>query len=239
MKVYKNQTAALQAIRRNFTGGKRQWVCFQIAEDKVARKRAELEAELGTNMAPWERQKRHKKKRPTAAAVCGPAFGRAGYVELIIMATDYARAAAPESPWARQNWIDQDPPRFGPLAMVREPNNQRKITWTWRLRDSEIEGRSQYLVSLVKSRDAAGVRNECEAWLKLYPMTSGVRRQLSRLLISVMKLWEASHRTPWPSITPKQLPSLIGFRSDQKSRKLRCSDGDSEEADSPAGETKR
>jgi hypothetical protein len=221
MKSYNSQAAALQAIRRNFAGGKTQWVRFQIANDKVARKQAEMEAELGTNMAPWRRQKRHQKKRPTAAAVCSPAFGRAGHAELIIMATDHVRSADPDSPWARQRWIDQRPPEFGPFVMVREPNNQRKITWTWRLRDEEIDGRSHYLVSLVKSRNAAGLRNECEAWLNLYPMASGVRRQLYRLLTSAIKLWEASHGTPWPSITPKQLPVHIGFRSDRTPQKRR------------------
>lgn len=225
MKVYENPTAVLQAIQRNFVGGKRQWVAFQIAEDKVKRKGAELDAELGTNMAPWKRQKRHQKKRPTATAVCGPAFGRAGHAELIIMATDYARCVDGDSPWARQKWIDHRPPEFGPFAMVREPNNQRKITWTWKLRDAEIEGRSRYLTTLVKSRNAAGVRNECEAWLKQYPMTSGVRRQLCRLLSSSMKLWEAAHGTPWPSIKLTQLPVLIGFRSDRAPKMRRSADG--------------
>jgi hypothetical protein len=219
MKVYKNQTAVLQAIQRNFVGGKRQWVSFQITEDKVKKKGAELDTDLGTNMAPWKRQKRHQKRRPTAAAVCGPAFGRAGHAELIIMATDYARGLDGDSPWNRQKWIDHSPPEFGPFVMVREPNNQRKITWTWRLREEEIDGRSRYLTSLVKSRNASGVRNECEAWLSLYPMTSGVRRQLCRLLDSAMKLWEACHGAPWPSIRPTQLPMLIGFRSDRTVKK--------------------
>lgn len=231
MKVYENTTAVLQAIQRNFVGGKRQWVAFQIAEDKVKRKGAELDAELGTNMAPWMRQKRHQKGRPTAAAVCGPAVGRPGYAELIIMATDYARQVEGDSPWTRQKWIDQRPPEFGPFVMVREPNNQRKITWTWKLRDAEIEGRSRYLISLVKSRNAAGVRNECEAWPNLYPMTSGVRRQLCRVLSSSMRLWEATNGTPWPSIKPGQVPVLIGFRSGRAQKKRKPASGSSTPAD--------
>ena len=62
---------------------------------------------------------------------------------------DYARAADGDSPWARQKWVDSAPPEFGPFVMAREPNKQRKITWTWKLRDAEVEGRSRYLTSLV------------------------------------------------------------------------------------------
>jgi hypothetical protein len=218
MNVYQDLATALQAVKRNFIGGKTLWVSFQLDEEKVARKGAEWVDLFGTNIEPWRRQKLNMKKRPTAKAVCGPAFLNPAKRQVFLQVTEFARVAPPDSSWARENWSDRLPV-FGPFVLVREPNNQRCLTWTWKLTGEEFEGRSRYLVSLVKARNAAGVRNECEAWSKLYPMESGVRRQLRALLVSSTKLWNASHKTvPWPSITPSQLPMAIGFRSDRGSK---------------------
>lgn len=219
MKVHQDMAAAMQAVGFNFQRGKRLWVRFAIDPEKVALKSAEWAATLGTTLEPWRRQDRHQRGLPTAAAVCGPGFGSGGSkLEVVLMATEFVRGTSPDSPWGRQQWNDRLP-EFGSFVMVREQNNQRKVTWTWRLQDHELHGRTRYLSSLVKSRDAAGVRNECEAWRNVYPMWSGIRRQLQSLLRSAMKLWTACHSTPWPSITPNDLPPMIGFRAGGTARR--------------------
>lgn len=214
MNLYNDLAAALQAGKRNFIGGKRLFVSFQIDEQKVDRKAREWAELFGTKDEPWLRQKSHLKGLPTAKAICGPAFLNPAKRQLLLQATEPARRALVGSVWARERWSDR-PPDYGPFVLVCEPNRHRRNTWTWRLKQEVIDGRRQYLTRIVKQGDAAAIRNECEAWAKLYPMESGLRRQLQRSLSSAMKLWQACHGTMWPSITADQLPVAIGFRADR------------------------
>jgi hypothetical protein len=214
MKVHDDQTQAMQAVLHHWIRGKRYWIRFEIEQEKMQRKADEWADNFGTRLPPWKRQDRHQGKKPTASAVCGRVVGHPNKRELILMATPYVLTAPAESPWTREAWCDRLP-EFGYYVMVRELNNQRKATWTWRLRDSVYERLSRYMTSIVKERNAVAIRAECEAWTKYYPYFGGVRRQFQRLLRSAIKLWTNLNRAPWPGLSVDELPMLVGFRGDR------------------------
>ena len=214
MNMHDDQTRALQAIMHHFIRGKRYWLRFEIDQEKAQRKGNEWAVNFGTNLPPWKRQDRHQKKMPTASAVGGRVVGYPDRRELILMATPYVLEAPAASAWAREKWCERLP-EFGYYVMVREPNNQRKPSWTWRLRDPVYERLGHFMTSLVKQRNSIAIRAECEAWTKFYPYFGGVRRQFQRLLRAAIKLWTALNRDPWPGLAMDELPMLVGFRAER------------------------
>lgn len=211
MKVHEDMTTALQHIFLCWHRGYRNWVSFEILSEKVESKALELADTFGTKLPSWKRQDRKEAGLPTAVAGCVRIIGNPAKREVVLMATPLVRVAPTSSPWAREKWRDRLP-EVGCFVMVQEPRQRGDLAWTWKLQESVYQRLAHELTVAVKRGDARAVLLRCETWLKLFPMTRGVRRQMRRLFMSASKLWGACHRTPWPGPDFSHLPMQIGFR---------------------------
>lgn len=211
MKVHDDMTTALQHILLCWLRGYTSWASFEIAVEKVDAKGIELADTFGTRLPSWKRQDHKEAGRPTAVASCVRVVGNPAKREIIVMATPLVHSAPPNSPWPRERWLDRLP-EVGSFVMVKEPRERGDAAWTWRLQESVYQHLSGELTRAVKRGDASGIAIRCQTWVKILPMTGGVRRQLRRLFKSAGKLWVACHGSPWPGLSPELLPRQVGFR---------------------------
>ncbi|MDD3380893.1 MAG: hypothetical protein PHD68_06770 [Rugosibacter sp.] len=207
MRIYENITPALTEILRSYRNGYTHWVSFFIDKEKVPAIGEKWSESYGTLLPPWKRNDRKHKNLPLAVAYAAPVLSRPGALEVILMA--WLPENAPVL-W-RENWR-HDLPTYSEFVLVKEPNSTKKYVWTWKLQDRVLAGIEKHLIVLVKSGEASAVRHETEHMIKLYPMFSGVRRQIRRLFRSATKLWLATSKLPWLGPDPENLPAMIGFR---------------------------
>ena len=207
MRIYENITPALTEILRSYRNGYTHWVSFVIDKEKVPAIGEKWSESYGTLLPAWKRNDRKHKNLPLAVAYSGPVLSRPGMLEVILMA--WLPENAPVL-W-RENWR-HDLPVFSEFIMVKEPNSTKKYVWTWKLQDQVLGGIEKHLIKLVKLGDSSAVRHEAEHMVALYPMFSGIRRQLRRLFRGCAKLWLATMKSPWPGPDPERLPAMVGFR---------------------------
>lgn len=212
MKTFDELTAALDHIlllRSRWDHD--HWTSFQIDRHKLAEKKAEITDLYATNDPAWKRQDRKQSGRPNASAVSSPVLRAPEKVQIILMATPQLESALHLAPWAREKWSNR-PIEFGSYVMVREPRQRGDWRWTWRLQPRVIDGLHRYMTTLVKVGNASAVAVESNSWIRNYTLCGGVRSQLIRLLAAASKLWRACHASPWPGLSPDELPMKIGFR---------------------------
>lgn len=207
MKIYENITPALTEIRRSHGNGYTHWVSFVIDKEKVPSIGKKWSETYGTLLPPWKRNDRKHKNLPLAVAYSAPVLSRPGMLEVILMAWLPENASVL---W-RENWR-HDLPVFSEFVLVKEPNATKNYVWTWRIQDRVLAGIEKHLIALVKSGDASAVRYETEHMIKLYPMFSGVRRQLRRMFRGAAKLWQATAKSQWPGPDSENLPAMVGFK---------------------------
>ena len=213
MKVYEDLTPAMKAILFHYIRGYTMWSSFEVDEEKINGISNKWAENYGIHLPSWKRSDRKVKALPTAVGLAGPVIGKPGRLQVIVMATPFAGAALPNSPWAREKWIKR-PPEFSDFVMVREPREGSGYVWTWRIQEHVMGGLEKYLTMLVKACDAAQVRHEASHWVRFYPMFSGIRRQIRRLYRAASKLWLATQKSEWPGPNPEDLPQMGGFRKD-------------------------
>lgn len=213
MKMHDNLTHALEQILLFRSRWDHPfWVTFLIDPQKLEAKADALAEQFGTRLPAWRRQDRKQAGLPNATAICAPVLGSPGQRQVIILATAQVQFAPPDTPWARERWLNR-PVEFGSYVMVYEPRPRGDSAWTWRLQQQIVDGLQRYLTSLVKAGKSDAIRTETQRWLQVYTFFGGVRRQIRRVLMSGRKLWQACHGRPWPGITPEDLPVKIGFRA--------------------------
>lgn len=208
MKIYENITPALKEIRRSHGNGYTNWVSFIVDKEKATGIKEKWSETYGTLLPAWKRNDRKNKNLPLAVSYAAPVLSRPGKLEVILLA--WLPDSVPPA-WTKENWR-RDLPVFSEFVLVKEPNATRNYVWTWRLQDQTLGGIEKHLITLVKSGDAGAVRYETEHMVRLYPMFSGVRRQIRRLFRSAAKLWLATSKSPWPGPDPENLPAMVGFR---------------------------
>lgn len=211
MREVLNTTAALWQVMRHYQRGYTVSIAFVTESEKVPGKALQWERDFGTRLLSYQKQDRKQRGLPTAVALCTQVHGSPSKRELILMATPLALSAHPDSPWAKQKWMEH-PPQCGVYIMVRSPRPQGGYSWTWNLQESVRSQLSARLTQLVKSKNAFAVRSETESWAQIFSMYRGVRGQLIRTIKSAQKLWHACHRTNWPGIAPEHLPFITEFR---------------------------
>jgi len=207
MRIYENITPVLNEIRRGHGNGYTHWVSFIVDKEKVLGIKEKWAEAYGTLLPPWRRNDRKHKNLPLAVAYSAPVLSRPGKLEVILLAW------LPENTpvvW-KENWR-KDLPVFSEFVLAKEPNMTKNYVWTWKLQDQTLSGIEKHLIKLVKLGDASAVRHEAEHMVRLYPMFSGIRRQLRRLFRGVAKLWQATAKSEWPGPDPERLPAMIGFR---------------------------
>ncbi|MDE2342626.1 MAG: hypothetical protein KGL63_04415 [Betaproteobacteria bacterium] len=213
MKIYEDITPALKAALFHFVKGYTVWTSFIIDKEKVdgiAEKWSEI---YGTRLPSWKRQDRKERQLPTAVALAAPVIGRPSKLQVMLMATNFAREMPENTPWAREKWR-ASLPEFSDFVIVHEPRGESGYIWSWKIQDKVLDGLENYLISLVKIGDAAQVRHETGHWVRFYPMFSGIRRQIRRLYRGASKLWQATQQSAWPGPDPESLPVMVGFKKD-------------------------
>jgi hypothetical protein len=208
-----NLTEAMQAILLHRTRGYVLWLGFKTTVDKLPALDEKFALELGTHEPGWKRVYRKRHGIPNAVAVASKVFGEPS-IEVILMATEQARKVDPSSaykPFLRQQWRD-DLPRLSHFEMVHMPTEATgKWRWTWRIRKSELNQIESYLVRVVDARDSALLRRELQQLLQ-YPMFSGVRSQIRRLLRRIKRRCEL-RKVTYTGPDPENLPAMIGWRA--------------------------
>jgi hypothetical protein len=214
MREVLNTTAALWQVMQNYQRGYTVSIGFVTESEKVSGKALQWERDFGTRLLSYQKQDRKQRGLPTAVALSTQVHGSPSKRELILMATPFAVTAHPDSPWAKEKWVEHLP-RCGVYIMVRSPRPQGGYSWTWNLQASVRARLSARLTQLVKSKNTSAVRTETESWVQIFSMFRGVRAQLIRAIRSAQKLWQACHRTSWPGIDPENLPFITEFRRQQ------------------------
>lgn len=208
MKIYENITPALNAILRSHGNGYTNWISFSVDQNKVLPIREKWAEAYGTLLPAWKRNDRKGKALPLAVAYAAPVLSLPGQREVILLS--WLPDSVP-SAWQKENWR-RDLPVFSDFVMVKEPNATGRYVWTWKLQDHAFGGIQKHLIALVKAGDAAAVKHATEHAVRLYPMFSGVRRQIRRMFLGSVKLWCATQKSPWPGPAPENLPAMIGFK---------------------------
>lgn len=211
MKIYEDITPGLQAILRTWsTGTSACWVSFKVHRDKLQGIKEKWLEEYGTGLSSEKRRYRKNKGLPCAWACAIPVLGIEHQVECILLATSEALNAK-EGPFSREKWITR-PPEISDFVIVREKKERGDSVWTWKIQNKQLGILEQNLISIIKTSDAKRVAIAANHMVKFYPMFSGVRRQIRRLLHASTKLWVASRKTSFPGPDYRNLPSLIGFK---------------------------
>lgn len=214
MREFLNTTEGLRRLMQNYQRGYVLSISFITAEEKVAAKDFQWERDFGTRLLAYQRQDRKQRGQPTAVATSVPVPGNPSMRELFLMSTRFALDAHPDSPWAKERWSDRLP-RCGDYILVHSPSKSGPYGWTWNLQESVLVRLAARLTRLVKAKDAFGVRTETYGWCDTFSMVRGVRGQLIYTIKSARKLWIACHQTPWPGISPEELPFISEFRRQQ------------------------
>ncbi|MCZ8073765.1 MAG: hypothetical protein O9341_06495 [Paucibacter sp.] len=214
MREVLNTTVALWQVMQHYQRGYTVSIAFVTDSEKVLAKSLQWERDFGTRLLSYQKQDRKQRGLPTAVALSTQVHGSPSKRELILMATPLALSAHPDSPWAKQKWMEQLP-QCGVYIMVRSPRLQGGYSWTWNLQERVRSQLSARLTHLVKSKNAFAVRSETESWTQIFSMYRGVRGQLIRAIKSAQKLWHACHGSSWPGIDPKSLPCITEFRRQQ------------------------
>jgi hypothetical protein len=208
-----NLTEAMQAILLHRTRGYTLWVGFKTVVDKLPSLDEKFALELGTREPGWKRFNRKKQGIPNAVVVASKVFGEPS-IEVVLMATEQARKVDPNSaykPFLRQQWRD-DLPRLGYFEMVHMPTEATgKLRWTWRIRKPELNQIESHLVRVVDARDVCWLNRELQQLLQ-YPMFSGVRSQIRRLLRRIKRRCEL-RKVTFTGPDPENLPAMIGWRA--------------------------
>lgn len=223
MRQYDDITPALQAILRSWsTGGTQCWISFLIGSEKIDGIDKKWTDDLGIRLSADKRRWRRNKGFPTAWAASAPVLGKPHLREVILMASEVALSAAPDTPWGRENWHTR-PPEFSDFVMVHEPRDRRDYAWTWRIQNRQLGLLEQNLVAIVRGGDGAAVAEAAFHLVRIYPMFGGVRRQLRRLLNGSRKLWAATRGSNWPGPNPDTLPMMVGFRAERLAKSANLS----------------
>ncbi|MFN3862051.1 MAG: hypothetical protein ACK4R2_11355 [Roseateles sp.] len=211
MKLIDDKTTALHHILQCRVRGYECWTSFTIDLEKLEAKRRQIEEQFGTRLPPWKRQDRKQMGLPTGVAVAVHVTGEPMKRQVVVLATDLALRAPAGSPWTRERWR-QNPPEVDCFVMVKEPRVRGDFAWTWKLQERTYQRLAHLLTTAVKRGDAHEVDLHCRTWVRLFPMVRGVRRQMRGLIRSAEKLWTATQRREWPTLTSDLLPAQIGFR---------------------------
>ncbi len=208
-----NLTEAMQAVLLNYTRGYVLWLSFKTTDTKLEALDQKFALELGTHEPGWKRVHRKKHGIPNAIAIASRVFSEPSAAEVVLMATEQARKVDQNSaykPFLRQQWRD-DLPRLSYFEMVHMPAEATgKLRWTWRIRKPELNQIESHLVRVVDSRDAGLLRRELQQVLQ-YPLFSGVRSQIRRLLRRVKRRCDFRH-VAYSGPDPEHLPAMVGFR---------------------------
>jgi hypothetical protein len=213
MKHYDSMTQAMTfALRAWSTYGATCWVTFDSNEEKLDGLRAKLDEAYGLALPPEKRRWRRSKKLPVAWGFSTRVLGKPHSISVLMLATQEAVSAPPESPFSREKWRTSLP-ELGDFVMVKEPRERGDYAWSWKIQDRQMGLMSAHLTALVKHGDTHQLAACCHEWARLYPVFGGVRRGLKRLFKSAAKLWVATHKKPWPGPDPEQLPMMVGFKA--------------------------
>ena len=213
MKHYDSMTQAMTfALRAWSTYGATCWVTFDSNEEKLDGLRAKLDEAYGLALPPEKRRWRRSKKLPVAWGFSTRVLGKPHSISVLMLATQEAVSAPPESPFSREKWRTSLP-ELGDFVMVKEPRERGDYAWSWKIQDRQMGLMSAHLTALVKHGDTHQLAACCHEWARLYPAFGGVRRGLKRLFKSAAKLWVATHKKPWPGPDPEQLPMMVGFKA--------------------------
>lgn len=208
MKIYENITPALTEIRRSHGNGYTNWVSFIVDKEKVPGIKEKWAEVYGTLLPAWRRNDRKNKNLPLAVSYAAPVLSRPSKIEVILLA--WLPDSVPFA-WSKEHWR-RDMPVFSEFVLVKEPNSTKNYVWTWKLQDRVLGGIEKHLIALVKAGNSSAVRHETEQMVRLYPMFSGVRRQIRRLFRGAAKLWQATAKFEWPGPDPENLPAMVGFK---------------------------
>jgi hypothetical protein len=212
MRIYTDLTDGMQAILRYRSGGNGElWVSFFYPAAKVDALRQKILENYGTGLSAEKRRRRRDHNLPVAQGYAIPVLGSPHQVQCIILADERARTIE-VGPFSREEW-ESKLLAVGDFVLGKEPRPGRGYVWTWRLQDRALGVLETHLKALVCMEAADRVALESRYWCRLYPMFSGVRRQLRRLFLSMAKLWRARYKTSWPGVDPDALPIMKGFRS--------------------------
>jgi hypothetical protein len=211
MRIYTDLTDGMQSILRYRSGGHGElWVSFTYPLANVDNLRQKMVETYGTNLSPEQRKLRRKRDLPVGWGCAIPVLGNPYQVQCILLTEGCARTIQ-EGPFSREKWQTKLL-EVGDFVLAHEPRSTRGYVWTWRLQDRALGLLEKQLTQLVREGVAARVASTSRYWVSLYPMFSGVRRQLGRLFRSLAKLWLAMHKTPWPGADATALPFIKGFR---------------------------
>jgi hypothetical protein len=211
VKVYSDLTDGMEYMLRLVSKGTATvWIGFDYQEARIERIREKWITDFGTNLSREKRRSKRERNLPTAVGVSVPVLGNPFLVQCRLLASKDALNATVGA-FTTEKWLTR-PIEVSDFVMSHEPRTGGPYIWTWRIQERQIGLLQKELIAHVKAGDAKRVEYITDHWVRLYPMFSGIRRQIRRLLNSARKLWLATMKSPWPGRDPDALPAMIGFR---------------------------
>ena len=230
MQVYFDTTSALRAVLLQFTHGYCYWVTFTIERSKLAALDVKFRQNYDTNAPAHRRADRRKKSLqnrradpqreslPNAFACAMPVNITGGKepgidVQVVLMTDQRQNSFPKNSPFLREKWRE-DLPELGIFVLSHDmdESGKKSAVWTWRIQKREAGLLANYLSKLVHDGSVAEIRQWSESLCEIYPLFSGVRRQIKLMLRGGKKLYELRNRGTWPGPDHERMPTVGAFR---------------------------
>ena len=230
MQVYSDTTSALRAVLLQFVHGYCYWITFTIERAKLPALDEKFRQNYDTNAPAHRRADRRKKSLQNRRAdpqkeslpnafACAMPTGLTGGKELtttvqVVLMTDQRQNSFPQnSPFNREKWREDLPQLSGfVLAHDKDESGKKAAVWTWRIQKREAGLLANYLSKLIHEGSSAEIREWAESLPKIYPLFSGVRRQIKLMLRGGKKLYELRGRGVWPGPDHERMATVGAFR---------------------------